>query len=91
MRLSKEKKDKISEQILAFLYTKSPQLVFTSHIAVEMARDEEFIKALLTDLKKKGLVIEVNKNAKGEDYLRRARWSLSDQAYGAYKSHQNKV
>jgi predicted transcriptional regulator with HTH domain len=44
MRISLIKKNKIFEQIIFFLYSKSPESVFTSHIAREMARDEEYIK-----------------------------------------------
>jgi hypothetical protein len=88
MRLSKEKKDKISEQILAYLYSIAPKPLFTRHIAFELARDEEFIKILLKDLKHKGLVIEIKKNPKGKPYLKRARWKLSDAAHRSYKNSQ---
>lgn len=37
MKISKEKKEKISEQILAVLYSLNPQTIFTSHIAKEIA------------------------------------------------------
>ncbi|MEX0920890.1 MAG: hypothetical protein WDZ62_01370 [Candidatus Pacearchaeota archaeon] len=90
MRISKEKKQKISEQILATLYTNSPTLLFTSHVAREIVRDEEFTKKLLLYLKKKKLVIEVKKNPKGEPYIRRSRWRLSDEAYKAYKRTQSR-
>jgi hypothetical protein len=89
MRISKIKQDKISEQILAFLFSKSPKPIFTSHIALELARDEEFIKKLLLDLKNKKLVSEVAKNPQGKIYLRRKRWKLSEEAYKAYKYNQN--
>ncbi|MEK6912415.1 MAG: hypothetical protein AABX26_00460 [Nanoarchaeota archaeon] len=88
MKVSLEKREKISEQILAFLYSISPQLVFTSHIANELARDEEFTKNLLLELKKKGLILEVKKSSTGSIYLRRSRWRLSDTAYKAYKENQ---
>ncbi|MDO8623546.1 MAG: hypothetical protein Q7R52_04840 [archaeon] len=90
MKISKEKKEKISEQILALLYSKSPQSIFTSQIAKELARDEEFVKHLLLELKKRNLVIGVNKNSKGTLYLKRMRWRLSDSAYEAYKNYQIK-
>ncbi len=86
MRISQQKKDKISEQILALLYSASPKALFTSHIAREIARDEEFIKKLLLELKEKAVVIKINKNTQGKDYLRRARWRLSNSAYEVYKS-----
>jgi len=90
MKISKEKKDKIYEQILAFLYSVSPKPLFTLNIAKEIARDEEFVKSLLLDLKKKELIIEIKKNPKGLPYSKRSRWKLSDSAYQAYRTHQNK-
>ena len=55
MKISEEKREKISEQILLVLYSKNPVPLFTSNIAKEIARDEEFVKSLLFDLKKKNL------------------------------------
>jgi hypothetical protein len=89
MKISESKKEKICEQILALLYSISPQSIFTLNIAKELARDEEFIKSLLLTLKKKDLIIEIKKNPKGLSYLKRSRWKLSDLAYQAYKKHQN--
>jgi len=88
MRISQEKKKKIQEQILAFLYSKNPQPMFILHIAREIARDEEFTKKLLFDLKKKELVVEIKKNNKGKIYLRRSRWKLTEEVYQTYKIHQ---
>ena len=88
MKISDKKKEKISEQILATLYSKSPQALFTSQIAQEIARDEEFIKKILLKLKEKGLIIEIKKNPKGVNYLRRSRWRMSNKAYNAYRKHQ---
>lgn len=89
MKISKEKRDKISEQVLALLFSNSPKLLFPFDVAKEIARDEEFIKELLQGLKKKGLVVEVRKNPEGILYKRRTRWKLSDRAYKAYKSRLN--
>lgn len=88
MKISTAKIEKISEQILNLLYTLSPKLLFTSHIAREIARDEEFTKKILLNLKKKKLVNEIKKNPKGISYLRRSRWKMSDEAYKIYKTHQ---
>ena len=87
-KISKQKKDKIAEQILHYLFTISPESKFTSEIANEIARDEEFTKTLLLDLKEKSLVIEINKNPEGKSYAKRQRWRLSDKVYEAYKQHQ---
>jgi len=88
MRISLSKKEKIYEQILALLYSVSPKPLFTLNIAQEIARDEEFIKILLLDLKKKDLIVEIKKNPQGFPYLKRSRWKLSEAAYQAYKSRQ---
>jgi len=88
MRISETKKEKISEQILALLYSVSPKFLFTSQIALEIARDEEFTKKLLAELKNKNLVVEIKKNPKGIDYVRRSRWKLSDKTYKTYKTLQ---
>ena len=88
MKISKTKKDKISEQILAYLYSVSPQSIFTSYIAREIARDEEFVKEILLNLKRKKMVIEIKKNPTGIDYLRRSRWRLSSEVYDIYNKKQ---
>ena len=85
MMLSDKKKEKISEQILALLYYQNPKSLFTSNIAQEIARDEEFTKKLLVDLKAKKLIVEIKKNPKGIIYSRRSRWNLSDKTYVVYK------
>jgi prolyl-tRNA editing enzyme YbaK/EbsC (Cys-tRNA(Pro) deacylase) len=87
MKISSQKRDKISEQVLAYLYDIFPQSAFTAEIAREIARDEEFIKSLLLELKDKKLVVLIRKNPKGVFYSRRQRWRLSDKAHSAYKQH----
>jgi len=88
MKISNKKREKIHEQILVLLYSIAPKSLFTSHIAQEVARDEEFIKNLLLELKKKKLIIEIKKNPKGTPYLKRSRWKISDLAYILYQKHQ---
>jgi predicted transcriptional regulator with HTH domain len=88
MKISDKKREKIFEQILFFLYSKFPQPMFTSHIAQEIARDEDFVKRLLKDLAKKQLVSEIKKNPLGIDYLKRTRWKLREEVYQKYKIHQ---
>jgi hypothetical protein len=88
MKISKEKIEKISEQALIYLFSQSPKALFTSHIAAELARDEEFIKKILLDLKEKKILTEIKKNSEGVPYLRRSRWRLSDKAYEFYKLNQ---
>ena len=88
MKISDEKKEKISEQILAYLFSTNPQPIFTSHIAKEIARDEEFTKKLLHELKKKKFVVEIKKSPQGNDYMKRSRWKLSENVYQIYRRNQ---
>ena len=88
MRISQEKIDKITEQILLYLYQSFPKYPFTAEIAKEIARDEEFIKKLLIDLKEKNLVISINKNNKGQPFSRRLKWRLTNKIYDIYHSKQ---
>ena len=83
-RISSEKIEKISEQILSYLYSVFPKLVFTVDVAREIARDEEFVKGLLLGLEEKGAVVRVDKNSKGEVYKARMRWRLSGRAHAVY-------
>ncbi len=83
--ISKKKRSKISEQILSHLYTNNPQALFTSSIAEEIVRDEEFTKSLLKELESHKLVVKVTKGPKGQDYQRWERWRLSNNAFEAYK------
>jgi len=89
MRISQEKKDKIIEQILAYLYQIFPKNPFTAEIAREIARDEEFIKRILLELREKNLVIAIKRNKKGQSFSRRMRWKLSNKVYDIYHTRQN--
>ncbi len=88
MKISQEKKDRITEQIISFLYQKFPEQPFTAEIAREIARDEEFIKRILFNLKEKDLVISILKNKQGESFSRRIRWRLTNKVYDIYHSKQ---
>lgn len=89
MKLSKAKRDRISEQILSFLYHSFPKQLFTAEISRELARDEEFIKNLLYELKDKGIVSAIKKSATGADFIRRVKWQLTAKAYAAYSEKVN--
>lgn len=87
-KISQQKKDKISEHILHYLFSISPNAIHTNAVAQEIARDEEFTKSILQDLKLKNLVVEIKKSPQGEDYLRRQRWRLSSQVYNIFAKKQ---
>lgn len=88
-RISQEKIKKIKEEILALLYNKFPHPLFTAQIAKELARDEEFIKKILLDLEKLGLVKKINEK-KGKIFVRKTLWQLTEKAYKAYKNIKEK-
>jgi predicted transcriptional regulator len=83
--ISQQKQEKIQEQILFHLFQTSPKPIFTSDIANELARDEEFIKKLLQELLKKQLVVKIDKNPQGIKYTQRTRWRLSSKVSEAYR------
>ncbi len=91
MRLSQEKKDKIIEQILQYLYHSFPRNPFTAEIAREIARDEEFIKKILLELRDKNLVNSINKGKYGKIFSKRLRWKLSNNVYNIYHSKQQNL
>ncbi len=82
-KLSEDKLKKIKEQILMELYQKGLKPLFTAELASLLVRDEEFVKRLLSQLKKDGLVKEISKSTAGKDYFKWRRWQLTDRAYEA--------
>jgi predicted transcriptional regulator with HTH domain len=86
--ISLAKKEKISEQILLHLFSVFPNQIFTSDIAKEIARDEEFVKKILIELEKKELVTKIDKNPSGYKYTKRTRWRISNKSYEVYKKLQ---
>ncbi len=87
MRLSEEKRNKIKSNILGHLFEIYPKSLFVAEISRLEARDEEFIKALMFELKEKNLVTNIKQNPKGIFYSRRIRWKLSNKAQEAYQQH----
>lgn len=85
-KISTNKKEKISEYIISLLFDNFPKPLFTSHIAKEIARDEEFTRSLLQELTNKQLIVLINKNSRGKTYKKRARWRLSTRAHTVYTS-----
>jgi hypothetical protein len=88
MKISQTKKDKVAEQILLFIYQSFPKSPFTAEIAREIARDEEFVKKILFDLKEKELVVSIRKNSEGISFSRRIKWRLSNKVYDLYRQKQ---
>lgn len=89
-KISKEKEAKIMSDILAVLYNNSPKALFTADISRAIARDEEFVKRLLIELGKKGMIASIDKNPQGIKYSKRQRWRISSKIYDTYKKLQQK-
>ncbi|MEK6904478.1 MAG: hypothetical protein AABW87_02690 [Nanoarchaeota archaeon] len=83
-KISEQKKAKIKEDILSFLYEINPKAMFTKEVAEAVIRDEEFTKNLLLELKRDNLVNEVDISEKGKKFLLRRRWQLTKGAFDAY-------
>ena len=75
VRLSDKTRTLLKNDILAILYESSLKPMYTSHIATELRRDNEFVLKLLLELKKEKLVKEVKKGRSG-DYLARKKWII---------------
>jgi len=88
MRISQDKKNKIKEQILSFIYQVFPEQPFTAEISREIARDEEFIKRLLFELKEDNILVPIRKNKKGEIFSRRLRWKLTNKVYDIFNQKE---
>ncbi len=89
--ISKEKIKKIKENIIFFLFNSFPKALFTSEIASEIARDEEFTKKILLDLEKEKIIIKITNNSQGKHYIKRVRWSIPKNVYENYKKITHNV
>ena len=84
-KVSDKKIKKLKEHILSILYETHFNPIFTSNIAEDLIRDEEFTLRLLIELKKEGFIKEINKNTDGKRYLSRKKWILQSKIYDQYK------
>lgn len=70
-RISKKNFDRIASDALSTLHVSYPLPLTTRAIAVELARDKEFVKKVLVFLESKKLVVRV------AGYERWVKWKLS--------------
>lgn len=85
-KLSQDKINKIKEEIISLLYNNNLKPMFTNEVANPLIRDEEFIKRILLELKKEGIIKEIIKSQKGTTYHRWRRWALTQKTYDAYNN-----
>ena len=74
----------LKADISSILYENPLVAKFTSEIAQELRRDEEFVKKLLLEMEKEGLIKSITKNNKGKDYLLRKRWVIPKKVLDIY-------
>ena len=84
--ISDKNKKKIKEQILQILFENNLNSLYTSNIAEEIIRDEEFTLILLGELEKEGFIKKITKNSDGKTYLARKKWRLLPKIYSKYKA-----
>ena len=81
-KISKQKEEKVKEDILRELYDCYPNMLWTYDVAGKIARDEEFVLRLLKELQVDGLVLEREESGK----LRvKRKWGLKGEVYNKYK------
>lgn len=83
--ISEKKVQRIKEDILSLLYENPAKPLFTSQIAEEMIRDEEFTLRLLNELNSKGFIDKIQTNSDGKTFLARKKWTLKPKVYSQYK------
>ncbi|MBS3172573.1 hypothetical protein J4438_03265 [Candidatus Woesearchaeota archaeon] len=84
-KIGEKKIKKIKEEVLALLYDSPMNPLFTSKIADEIIRDEEFTLKILKELYTDGLINEIKTNQTGREFLARRKWTLKPTVYAQYK------
>ena len=76
VKLSNKTITLLKDDIISILYESQLKPLLTKEIALELRRDKEFTKYLLKELKQQGILVEIKKNNKGKDYIKRSRWII---------------
>ena len=76
VKLSNKTITLLKDDIISILYESQLKPLLTKEIALELRRDKEFTKNLLKELKQQGILVEIKKNNKGKDYIKRSRWII---------------
>ena len=85
VKLSNQLINLIKDDIITFLYNNQLKSYFTSNIAKEIRRDNEFALKLLLELKEQGFVEHIKKNKQGRQYLARIKWRIPPNVITAYE------
>ncbi len=80
--ISREKKDKLKEEILRIIYENYPGFLYTYQVAESLIRDDEFVLSLLKELKNNELLTCIEETT-GNNIKR--KWGLKKEVYEKYK------
>ena len=75
-KLSSRTKQLLKDDVVSVLFEKAPVSLFANEVALEMRRDNEFVKELLLELENVGVVERVEKGVSGRKYRKRMRWRI---------------
>jgi hypothetical protein len=81
-KLSKDKKEKLKEEVIRIIYENYPHFLYTYQIAESLIRDDEFVLSLLKELKENNLITCLEETS-GENIKR--KWGLVKEVYEKYK------
>lgn len=77
-RMSERTKEKISSNLLHFLYEEYPHGLSTNILAQNEVRDKEFVLSLLLKLEKKEIIHNLG-------HKKKTVWVMTERAYKTYK------
>jgi len=80
--ISERTKLRVCEDVLGVLNERYPEPMTTRQVALELARDKEFVRERLEFLEKHGLVKRIGR-PRGE-YIKWRKWQLTDAARQKY-------
>lgn len=86
VKLSSKTITLLKDDIISIIYENQLNPLLTIEIAKELRRDKEFTRALLEELKKQDILVEIKKNNKGKEYIKRSRWSIKPELIKNYEN-----
>jgi hypothetical protein len=76
----------LKDDIISIIYEHQLNPLLTIEIAEELRRDKEFTKSLLEELKKQDVLVEIKKNNKGKEYIKRSRWAINPEVLNKFQN-----
>jgi hypothetical protein len=86
VKLSSKTTSLLKDDIISIIYENQLNPLLTIEIAKELRRDKEFTKSLLEELKKQDVLVEIKKNNKGKNYIKRSRWAINQEVLNKFQN-----